>query len=499
MAATQGLFGEVSTTASVLSSQTPSTAAGYQEALMTSSSWVTFDFVTNSSVNATTGDDYVLSPFATTIMILIFCIIILGTILGNLLVLSSVCIEKKLQSPPNILIINLAVADLAIATLVMPFAASYNIKNEWLYSNRMCDMFISFDVTCCTASIVDLCFISVDRYLAITRPFRYARYRTTKLMVGVVAIVWAISGIISITPVFIFGNEYADNQCLLSQDPIYTIYSTFGAFYIPLLIMIVVYYKIYRAAGELEKKELQRRPSTPGLLPRGSLGARSGSVSSDSDSAPDHSKELRRKSSLVRFSDYVRSVSRNSLASAQFGKNRISLKLERKASKTLGVIMGAFVFCWLPFFILAITRVFCSSCTISPALNFTLLWLGYINSMLNPIIYPFFNKDFGPAYRKMLRLGCHKLCPDRAEYKSAKPAPPRKHSLGLGSHHHVVLATCELQAIAEDSHDESDHDKLHDHVLNSRDQIKYDPLHLDRLNGNSKKSDNLNEVTATAV
>lgn len=69
--------------------------------------------------------------------------------------------------------------------------------------------------------------------------------------------------------------------------------------------------------------------------------------------------------------------------------NRTAALGDCKATKTLGVIMGAFIVCWLPFFITAIVRPFCADplTCVPPWLNSTLLWLGYANSFLNPIIY----------------------------------------------------------------------------------------------------------------
>lgn len=494
-----------------MTSETTSTASAVGEPYYGSASYqpntesLSLEYWTNSSGNGTEskGVYIIFSPLAAVGIIAVYSTIIVATILGNLLVLTSVCMERKLRSPPNILIVNLAVADILVAVLVMPLAASYDLSGQWIFSQPLCDMFICFDVMCCTASIMDLCAISVDRYFAISRPFRYARHRTTKLMLGLVVGVWGISAFISFSPLLIFQNEHFANDCLLSQDPIYTIYSTLTAFYAPLLIMVVVYYKIYRAAGELEKRELQRRPSTPGLFTRGTAADRSGSISSDSDSASDPSKDLRRKSSIARFTDYVRSASRNSLASVNGSKNKISVKLERKASKTLGIIMGAFVICWLPFFILAIARVFCN-CVIPQALHGTLVWLGYVNCMLNPIIYPFFNKDFGPAYRKMLSYACCGLCPARRNYYAAtnhKFTPVRRHSFNPHQARHSISPP-ELHVIAEDSHDEEPQENGDKSQLNcrtDRDGIKYNSVHLDKLNGNSKGKGNLNEISATHV
>uniref|UniRef100_A0A8C4Q7J5 5-hydroxytryptamine (serotonin) receptor 1A a n=1 Tax=Eptatretus burgeri TaxID=7764 RepID=A0A8C4Q7J5_EPTBU len=83
-----------------------------------------------------------------------------------------------------------------------------------------------------------------------------------------------------------------------------------------------------------------------------------------------------------------------------------ALARERKAVKTLGIIMGTFIFCWLPFFLVALTTPFCGqSCHVPPGLEAVINWLGYSNSLLNPIIYAYFNRDFRAAFKKIVR--CH--------------------------------------------------------------------------------------------
>ena len=78
---------------------------------------------------------------------------------------------------------------------------------------------------------------------------------------------------------------------------------------------------------------------------------------------------------------------------------------ESKATKTLGVIMGAFTACWLPFFILALIKPFCDNC-VPIWINSIFLWLGYCNSFLNPIIYARFNRDFRTPFKEILCFRC---------------------------------------------------------------------------------------------
>uniref|UniRef100_A0A6P4F7N2 Uncharacterized protein LOC108047608 n=1 Tax=Drosophila rhopaloa TaxID=1041015 RepID=A0A6P4F7N2_DRORH len=84
-------------------------------------------------------------------------------------------------------------------------------------------------------------------------------------------------------------------------------------------------------------------------------------------------------------------------------KRRIARKKEKRATLILGLIMGSFIACWLPFFFLYILVPACSShCNIPESAFAVAFWLGYMNSALNPAIYTIFNKDFRRAFRRIL-------------------------------------------------------------------------------------------------
>lgn len=90
-------------------------------------------------------------------------------------------------------------------------------------------------------------------------------------------------------------------------------------------------------------------------------------------------------------------------------KLRFQLAKERKASTTLGIIMSAFIICWLPFFVLALIRPFVKEDTIPDAVSALFLWLGYLNSLLNPIIYATLNRDFRKPFQEILFFRCSNL------------------------------------------------------------------------------------------
>lgn len=347
-----------------------------------------------------------------------------GTILGNVLVCMAVAMVKKLRTPSNLLIVSLAVSDLLVAVLVMPFAATYEVKGMWPLGEIFCDTWTSLDVMLCTASILNLCMISVDRYFVITRPFTYAVKRTPKRMAVMITVVWASSGLISIPPVFGWQSDNSPGVCIVSQEIGYQFYATIGAFYLPLSVMIFIYARIYMVSSRIAKTEAVSKPSAVGgIIPNPNLESSSrkeslevnakhnntngtGKRQSSKDSAAEamlpkrdsNDNDRRRPSVFNRFGIFNKKAKLKG-----FSQHR-----ESKATKTLGIIMGGFTACWLPFFICALVTPFCKNC-IPHWLGALFLWLGYANSFLNPIIYARFNRDFRDPFKLILLCQCRDI------------------------------------------------------------------------------------------
>lgn len=122
--------------------------------------------------------------------------LVLATVLGNALVILSVFTYRPLRIVQNFFIVSLAVADLAVAILVMPFNVAYLLLGKWIFGIHLCKLWLTCDVLCCTASILNLCAIALDRYWAITDPINYAQKRTLKRVLATIAGVWLLSGIV---------------------------------------------------------------------------------------------------------------------------------------------------------------------------------------------------------------------------------------------------------------------------------------------------------------
>lgn len=92
-------------------------------------------------------------------------------------------------------------------------------------------------------------------------------------------------------------------------------------------------------------------------------------------------------------------------------RHRLSLSRERRAARTAGIVVGAFVICWMPFFLVYLIFPFCDRCAarVGDGVVRLVVWLGYLNSSLNPIIYTIFNVDFRTAFKNILLCLCRKV------------------------------------------------------------------------------------------
>ncbi|KAE8289967.1 5-hydroxytryptamine receptor 1B [Larimichthys crocea] len=192
-------------------------------------------FVTDSSTVDVSADSLVYQIS----LAVILSVITLATTLSNAFVIATISQSKKLQTPANFLIASLAITDLLVSILVMPICVLYTVIHTWTLGQIVCDIWLSSDITCCTASILHLCVIALDRYWAITDAVEYSKKRTMGRAAGMVATAWVIAISISLPPLFwrqVKAEELT--SCSVNTDHIfYTIYSTFGAFYIPTLLL----------------------------------------------------------------------------------------------------------------------------------------------------------------------------------------------------------------------------------------------------------------------
>ncbi|XP_025833497.1 dopamine receptor 2 [Agrilus planipennis] len=339
----------------------------------------------------------------------------LATVFGNTLVIMAVVRERYLHTATNYFITSLAVADCLVGLVVMPFSALYEVlEHTWFFGSDWCDIWRSLDVLFSTASILNLCVISLDRYWAITDPIAYPM-RMTRIRAGLlIAAVWICSSAISFPAIAwwraVRTEPIPQFKCPFTEHLGYLIFSSTISFYLPLFVMVFTYYRIYRAAmvqtrslrlgtkqvllgsGELELTLRMHRGGTC-KLPSGE--SRNLYATEDEPLTALHNNGLTR------------------LSSNRYGKNfSLSRKLakfakEKKAAKTLGIVMGVFIVCWLPFFVVNLLSGFCIECIWhEEIISAIVTWLGWINSSMNPVIYACWSRDFRRAFLRILCVCC---------------------------------------------------------------------------------------------
>ncbi|KAM4603364.1 5-hydroxytryptamine receptor 4 [Polymixia lowei] len=292
---------------------------------------------------------------------------IVCTVVGNFLVVLSIAYFKQLQSPTNSFVMSLAVADCLVGLVVMPYSMIRTMEGCWHFGALFCQLHSSLDVMLCTASIFHLSCIAFDRYYAVCNPLVYSLKMSRSRVALLIVVCWAVPMLISFGPIML-GLHMAgvdvplpEDVCVFLVNRVYAVMASLVAFYLPMAIMLVAYWKIYKAA----RRQAMQISAMESQMAAG--------VSKDSSKKQRHRNTMRR---------------------------------ERKAAKTLGIIMGVFLLFWLPFFTVNIVDPFIEYSTAAVVWD-VFLWLGYINSSLNPFLYGFFNRSFRRAF--LMIMGC-RIC-----------------------------------------------------------------------------------------
>ncbi|XP_033102963.1 D(2) dopamine receptor-like [Anneissia japonica] len=340
----------------------------------------------------------------------VLSLLIIWTFFGNTLVLMAVSRERGLKSMSNYVIASLALADLLLSVLVMPIGLINLVTGTWNLGLSICLTYLTLDVLLCTASILHLCAIAVNRYLAVTFPLLYSRDRVNSRsrILGTIIPVWIVSLGISL-PLFVQGainpqNVLRENMCGYF-DRVFVIYSSMCSFYLPLAIMIVV---DVRAVRKLRGRKLRLSLKMAAKSSAQPMLDGKGEASSSDRSSSNGYQYTMRRATRASISARKLSSARNSTISGEAVKRTMKVltsKRERRAAKTLVLVFVFFVVLWLPFFVIHLTTAICTSCNVPMELFVIFTWLGYVSSAINPCIYTMLNMDFRHAF---LRILCFK-------------------------------------------------------------------------------------------
>ncbi|XP_059934005.1 alpha-1D adrenergic receptor [Mesoplodon densirostris] len=318
---------------------------------------------------------------------------ILTAVAGNLMVILSVACNRHLQTVTNYFIVNLAVADLLLSATVLPFSATMEVLGFWAFGRAFCDVWAAVDVLCCTASILSLCTISVDRYVGVRHSLKYPAIMTERKAAAILALLWAVALVVSVGPLLGWKEPVPPDErfCGITEEAGYAVFSSLCSFYLPMAVIVVMYCRVYVVARSttrsLEAGVKRERGKASEVVLR--IHCRGASTGSDGA----HGGMRSAKGHTFRSSLSVR---------------LLKFSREKKAAKTLAIVVGVFVLCWFPFFFVLPLGSLFPQLKPSEGVFKVIFWLGYFNSCVNPLIYPCSSREFKRAFLRLLRCQCHR-------------------------------------------------------------------------------------------
>ncbi|XP_056593210.1 trace amine-associated receptor 13c-like [Triplophysa dalaica] len=273
------------------------------------------------------------------------------TVFLNLLMIISISHFKKLHTPTNLLILSLAVADLIVGLIVIPLMGIRYIDTCWYFGETFCYIFLLISLIVVSASLSNLVFISVDRYIAVTDPLRYTVRVTTNKTVFCIVMNWLCSVLYSLYFYEAFTQEGCYGDCAIYFKMKHVVMDLVVTFIPPCVVIMSLYVKIFCVA--------------------------------------------KHQSKVVSTNTCIRS--------------------QRKAAKTLGIVVVVYFLCWIPYYIVILIEG--DESTASVEFNLT-CWIVYMNSCMNPLIYALFYRWFRLSAKHILTL---QICQPSSQYFNLFP------------------------------------------------------------------------------
>nr|XP_001343971.2 muscarinic acetylcholine receptor M4-like [Danio rerio] len=431
------------------------------------SQWFVFNGSSNSSTHTPLLEESlsvsgsprrVLGSVGMVLIILLTGSISLLTVLGNVLVLLSIKVNRNLRTINNYFLFSLACSDLIVGVFSMNLYIVYVVKGYWPLGPQMCDLWLVVDYVVSNASVMNLLLICFDRYFCVTRPLSYPTKRTARWAGAMITVAWLQSLLLWAPAILLWQagrdrSKVPEGQCyiLLLANPAVTLATTIPAFYIPVIIMTVLYTRISLAS---QRQVHKLKPESANLLYPSKTSRVKSLANPDlvndikpcsckqeldlgrtkqlfslpsvefskteysMDSSPDVSAEHRgldaEASRLKNSTETNRKTQADCLqtnsgvqvqrqTSNMVSKNakRKALR-ERKVTKTVLAVLLAFIITWTPYSVMVLIGTFCRWC-VPEVLWMVGYFLCYVNSTVNPVCYALCNATFKRTFKRLLR------------------------------------------------------------------------------------------------
>lgn len=300
------------------------------------------------------------------------CLFILTGIPGNFLVCYLVRRTRRLRTVTNLIISNLAVADLGVCLFNIPVSLVTVIYNRWVLTDFVCRIAGFTNALFLFEALWSLALVSISRYWCIVQPAKFSSIFTRRRTMAMITATWILSLLCALPPLFgwsqfVFTIGKATCYFYLSEHLPYTIILAIVVFILPYVLITVPYYKIFR---------------------------------------------------FIR--GHSRKMSVNSVSAGQFRKGTRSTFQDFKVTKLLLVVVCVFVACWTPHIIVNLMNGFGIIQPIPRILDAISTFLTFLSSSCNPFIYGLMNKKFRKGFREILCAPCQKCAKPKTQMLERK-------------------------------------------------------------------------------
>uniref|UniRef100_F7B949 Zinc finger protein 703 n=1 Tax=Xenopus tropicalis TaxID=8364 RepID=F7B949_XENTR len=331
------------------------------------------------------------------------CLISL-TVLGNTFVILAFIVDKRLRNQTDFVLLNLAICDFVIGKCFPLF---------WMFGAAVCKLWMTVDYTISSASAFNIVLISYDRYLSVTKAVLYRSLQNKRSHTFIcIASVWIFSFLLYGPAILSWKNNVIDSSdaestCIVGFNDVW--YINFGTscvdFTLPLISISFFNLSIYCSIKKRGRKKRQKSmlQNSKGKENDGNLhiiATNSVLVSAQLHVTENLGTEKRLAVSLRHCFPYRKpsSFTHNDATLQHRNISQVNLSRDEKIARSLSILVGVFVICWAPYTFLASIRAACSGYCIQSYWYDITVWMLYMNSAINPILYPLCHKSFRKAF-----------------------------------------------------------------------------------------------------
>ncbi|XP_069014129.1 histamine H3 receptor-like [Embiotoca jacksoni] len=341
-------------------------------------------------------------PMFVVLMVMMVTLVVV-IVLGNALVILAFKVDKSLRRQCNYYFLNLAISDFLVGAFCIPVYIPYILTGRWTLGRQLCKLWLVMDYLLCSASVFNIVLISYDRFLSVTRAVSYrARQSMTHRAIIKMIVVWVLAFVLY-GPAIIFW-ELAVGRSRVPKDECfaefyYSWYFLLSAsmleFFTPFISVAFFNLSIYLS---IRRRRLHSREAQLHLQASEPASAQGESIHLSHNWGVGMKLAVR---SSIHFQ-----TSSPCLGKLDSSTSRVAhpsrLSRDKKVAKSLAIIVCVFAICWAPYTLLMIIRAACRGRCIQHHWYEVTFWLLWLNSAINPFLYPLCHSSFRRAFSKIL-------------------------------------------------------------------------------------------------